>query len=174
MAKSFTDRFDKRWQLTIDVAACKRVKNALAINLYKLVEDGFRPLRDLLSDPIQLVDVIFVLSVPLDQQAASDEDFGRAMAGDALERAAEAFTQELVDFFPSRRQREALTKVLATHRQIKDRLMEKATADLAQIDPEKEADRALAEYAAKTSNGASGSGPDSVASLTPDPVRLAS
>ena len=40
-----------------------------------------------------------------DAQKVTDEDFGRAMGGDALDGATAAFLEELVDFFPQGRRR---------------------------------------------------------------------
>ena len=40
-----------------------------------------------------------------DQAGVSDEDFGRAMAGDAIDAATSALLEELVGFFPQARRR---------------------------------------------------------------------
>ena len=53
------------------------------------------------NDPCLLVDILWVL---VQDQArtlnVTDEQFGTALAGDAIESATKAFLDELVDFFP--------------------------------------------------------------------------
>ena len=56
--------------------------------------------------------MLYVLCKPeADERNVSDEDFGRAMAGDAIEQATTTLLEELVDFFPKGR-RELLAKAL--------------------------------------------------------------
>ena len=63
-------------------------------------------LEQLSTDPILLCDVVYVLCKPeADQQNVTDEQFGQAMAGDAIEHATTALLEELVDFFPLARRR---------------------------------------------------------------------
>ena len=58
-------------------------------------------LEKLINDPILLCDVIYCVCMEeADSRGVSDEDFGRAMAGDAIELATTALLEELVDFFP--------------------------------------------------------------------------
>jgi hypothetical protein len=110
--KRFTDNQGHVWALTIDVAQMKRVRGLLSIDLYRLADDGLRPLAELLSDPMRLADVLFALVIDQANAAkVSDEDFGRGLAGDALQQAAEAFTEELIDFFPALRDRLTLKKL---------------------------------------------------------------
>lgn len=143
--KSFTDTAGRAWTIVINVAAVKRVRALLGINLYALVDDRFAGLSRLLGDPVDLVDVLYVLCK--DEATAlgvSDEDFGRAMAGDAIERAADAFLAELTDFFPTPRVRQALGRLIEAGGTMRDRLLDRAMAELEAIDLDAELDRLIA------------------------------
>ena len=60
-----------------------------------------------------LCDVVYAACTPeADARSVTDEDFGRAMAGDAIELATTALLEELVDFFPLGKRR-LLQKALA-------------------------------------------------------------
>ena len=99
---TFTDNAGRTWTVAINVAAVKRVRGLVNIDLYKLVDDGFKPLGELVADPVQLADVLYCLCKDeADARNVSDEDFGRALYGDAITLAAEAFVEELIDFSPT-------------------------------------------------------------------------
>jgi hypothetical protein len=111
--KTFNDNAGRTWTVTVNVDAVKRVKSLLAVNLMEAVEGKL--LERLVSDPVLLCDVIYAVCKPeADAKGVSDADFGRAMAGDAIDLATTALLEELVDFFPlARRQllRKALEKL---------------------------------------------------------------
>ena len=80
------------------------------MNLLEVIEGKL--LERLISDPVLLCDVIYSVCKPeADAKSVSDEDFGRAMAGDAIDAATTAVLEELVDFFPQGR-RKVLAKAL--------------------------------------------------------------
>lgn len=108
--KTFTDNTGLAWRLVINVDTIKRVRGLIDIDLIEAVEGKL--LERLASDPILLCDVVYAVCKP-DADAAniSDEDFGRAMAGDAIDNATTALLEELVDFFPLAR-RGLLTKAM--------------------------------------------------------------
>ena len=102
--KTFTDTAGRTWTVTINVDAIKRVKSLLGVNLMDAVEGTL--LEKLVSDPVLLCDVIYAVCKPqADAQGVRDEDFGRAMAGDAIDLATTAMLEELVEFFPLARRR---------------------------------------------------------------------
>jgi hypothetical protein len=79
-------------------------KGLLDVNLMEIV-DG-KLLERLVGDPILLCDVIYAVCKPeADAKSIADEDFGRAMAGDAIELGTTALLEELCDFFPQGRRR---------------------------------------------------------------------
>ena len=102
--KTFNDNAGRTWTVTINVDAIKRVKSLLSVNLLEAVEGKL--LERLVSDPVLLCDVIYaVCKCEADAKGISDEDFGRSMAGDAIDLATTALLEELCDFFPQGRRR---------------------------------------------------------------------
>jgi hypothetical protein len=157
--KIFTDNAGRTWTIAIHVTAVKRCRALLSVDLYGLVDEGFVGFSKLLSDPIALVDVVYVLCKDeADKLGISDEDFGRSMAGDAIERASVAFVEELTDFFPDPRVRTGLKKAIAAGRKMTDLMMEEMTTRLDGIDPEAEAKKLIG--SSGNSRESSGSIPD--------------
>ena len=109
--KTFTDNTGRTWSIAINVGAVKRVRASLDVNLLDAVEGKL--IERLVSDPILLCDVIFILcQQEAETRGITDEQFGQAMAGDAIDAATSALLEELVDFFPTGK-RQVLTKALA-------------------------------------------------------------
>lgn len=136
--KTFKDNAGRMWTISIDIGTVKRVRSLLDVNL--VAKDFIQVLEEVLSDPVKLCDVIYVLCKPdADKQGISDEDFGRAMAGDAIEHAAIAFLDALADFTPNPRDRARVQKVVTAlksvaekSRDMMDLQAEAALADLNQ------------------------------------------
>lgn len=157
---SFRDNAGRVWTVTINVAAIKRVRGLVGVDLYKLIDDGFKPLGALVGDPVRLADVLYCLCKDeADAKQITDEDFGRALAGDAITLAADAFVEELVDFFPDARTRASLTKVLTAGRKVRDKLLTHAKVVIETFDVDQAASKLIASF---------GNSPASSAS-TPDP-----
>ena len=137
---SFVDNSRRTWEVAINVAAVKRIRGLLGIDLYALVDDGFKSLSKLVSDPVTLADVLYCLCKDqADKQSISDEDFGRALAGDAITQAADAFVEELIDFFPDARARASLRKAIEAGKTVRDKVLSHAEKILDSIDTETEA-----------------------------------
>ena len=133
--KSFTDNLGRTWTLVVNVAAIKRVRALCGVDLNAIVEidKDQNPTAELLerlsTDPVLLVDVLFAVCKPeCDQKGVTDEDFGAAMAGDAIEQATSALLDEIVDFFPTAK-RMAMQKILAATRRF-ETLAKKRLEDL--------------------------------------------
>jgi hypothetical protein len=151
---SFVDNSRRTWEIAINVAAVKRIRGLLGIDLYSLVDDGFKSLSKLVSD------VLYCLCKDqADKQSISDEDFGRALAGDAITQAADAFVEELIDFFPDARARASLRKAIEAGKTVRDKVLSHAERILDSIDPEVEAQKWIS---------SSGTLPESSV-VTPDP-----
>jgi len=156
--RTFKDNAGRTWTLALDVWTVKQVRDLLAMDLLDLGESPGKPslLVRLISDPVLLVDVIY--AVCRDQAAGagiSDEQFGRAMAGDAIDAATRAFLEELADFTPSPRDRARARKVIATTWAMIDKVQ-----DLLDARTEKELPAAV-EALTKTLGNSSTSSPDS-------------
>lgn len=111
--KTFTDCMGRTWTVTINVGTIKRVKTMLGINLLEAITDDLA--EKLKNDVCMLVDVLYVICKnEADAKNITDENFGEAMAGDALENATNAFLDELIDFFPAEKKmilRKAINKL---------------------------------------------------------------
>ena len=103
----FKDRNGQEWQIVLNVFQMKRIRAALGVDLVNVIELGpdgtvkVDMIDRIANDPCLLVDLLWVL---VQEQAKvlniTDEQFGTALAGDAIEAATKAFLDELVDFFP--------------------------------------------------------------------------
>lgn len=157
--KMFKDNAGRTWTFAIHVTAVKRCRAALDVDIISLIDDKFEGLAKLLGDPIQFVDLLYVLCQDEAEKAGvTNEQFGCAMAGDAIEHAADAFLAELTDFFQNPRIRAGLTKVIQSSRKVRDRLMDHLEAKVETIDVEAEAEKLIASFGA--SQGSSESTPD--------------
>jgi hypothetical protein len=113
--KTFTDNTGRNWSVTINVGAVKRVRDACGVNLLDAV--GGTLIQQLIDDPVLLADIVYCLvKDQTDAAGITDDQFGRCLAGDAIDAATAAVLEELVDFFPLRRRtilRKALEKAKA-------------------------------------------------------------
>ena len=140
--RTFTDNAGRTWTLTINVGAIKRVRGLLDVDLLEVVEGKL--IERLIRDPILLCDVVYAVCKPeADSLNVSDEEFGRAMAGDAVDHATTALLEELVDFFPQARRR-LLAKALAKLKTLEARALEVAEMKLDSPELEAEMEAALA------------------------------
>ena len=134
--KSFTDNKGRTWTLDVTVATVKRVRSLCRVDLNSIVEldKNNRPSAELLerlsSDPVLLVDVLYAVCKPqADKQNITDEDFGEAMAGDAIEHATTALLEEVIDFFPEAK-RLVMQKILSASRRFEAAARKKLQAEL--------------------------------------------
>jgi hypothetical protein len=148
--KTFNDTEGRDWTVLIAVGAVKRVRAALDIDLYALIDDQAKALAELMDDPCRLVDVVYVLCRDqAEQKEVLEVQFGEALAGDTLEALAEAFVEALIDFFPKARSREALRKIVRAGKQVSELMQTRAEKELETIDVEKVAEKLIDDIKAK-------------------------
>ncbi len=165
--KTFTDNAGRSWTVEINVAALKRVRSMAGIDLLEVLEGTL--IERLVRDPVLLCDAVYAVCKPqADERELSDEDFGRAMAGDAIEAATAALLEELVSFCPSPRDRRNLGRILEQTRTVMDRARDLIEQRLDSGELERAAEAALLAEVPATPTGSSGSAPGSSGS-TPDP-----
>ncbi len=170
----FKDNEGRAWVIQIHVAAIKKCRALLDVDLPNLMEDGFTKLAATVADVVKLIDILYVLCQDqANERKVTDEDFGRAMWGDVMESASNAFIKELIDFFPGALRREGLLKVMEASKDVQDKISIHNQTILNQIDTEAVAKQVIAEASAKMLIAASGNAPASSAS-TPDLLRSAS
>jgi hypothetical protein len=162
--KTFRDNAGRTWTVAVTVASIKRVRATAGVDLYGLVDDGFRGLAELLADPIRLVDVLYVLcQAEAERQGVTDEQFGEAMAGDAIDLATTAFLESFTEFFPAPKVRAGIARLIEASGQVRERMLDEMNRRLDAIDPDSEARRLI---------GSSGGSP-ALSVLTPDLSRSA-
>ena len=153
--RTFKDNDGRTWTVTLNVWTVKKVRDLLGVDLLDLGGGTVQPvgsragedlpgnlLSRLIADPVLLVDVLYVvcaeqaLGAPerAGKADVSDEQFGRAMAGDAIDAATRAFLEELADFTPSPRDRARAKRVIDATWKLIDRAQDlldaKADAEL--------------------------------------------
>lgn len=160
---AFKDNQGREWTVEINVAALKRVRGLAGVDLMQVIEGSGGLVERLVRDPVLLCDVIYAVCKPqADSRDVSDEAFGEAMAGDAIEHATGALLEELVSFCPSPRDRANLGRVLKATREVMDRARDIVEARLDSGELEEAAEEAL-----RTLGTSSGSAPASPASNPP-------
>ncbi len=161
--RTFKDNAGRQWSVEINVAALKRVRGLTGTDLMQVIEGTL--IEKLIRDPVLLCDVVYAICKPeADTRTppVSDEEFGKAMARDAIEAATTAVLEELVSFCPSPRDRANLGRVLQATTKVMERARDLVQKKLDSGELDRLADRLLA-----TAGGSSGSAPESSAS-TPD------
>lgn len=149
--KTFIDNAGRTWTVAINVDAIKRVRALLEINLLEVVEGNL--VEKLLRDPVLLCDVVYAVCKPeADARSVSDEEFGRSMAGDAIEHATKALLEDLVLFSPSPRDRANLQRVLQTTWRMMDKARDLIEARLDSGQMERELERLLETSSERSSN----------------------
>lgn len=132
---AFKDAAGREWRLGIDVWCLRQVKARTGVDIGRLFEDEFKPYRELVRDIGLFVDVLWVL---VEDQAVrlgvTDEHFGRALGGDAVEEAAAAFEEAVADFYPSR-PRQVLKALAVKTRAAADAASARALTLIAEMDP---------------------------------------
>jgi len=120
---SFKDLAGNEWTPAVTVAAVKRVRSELDVDLLDLQEGAV--LQRLATDHVLLVDVIYVICKDkADRNGITDADFGANMRGDILQAATDAFLEELALFFP-RQKREVLLSMLKKFRTMESMAMDR-------------------------------------------------
>lgn len=133
--RSFKDENGKPWTLSVNVGTVKKVRGLTKVDLLDLRDGNL--FNELASDPVKLGDVLWCLCEDEAKAAGIDDlAFAKALAGDALEAATNALLEEIIDFFP-KPQRDLLRKALAKGREMQERTMARAMAQV---------DKALAEW----------------------------
>ena len=121
----FTDATGRSWEITINVATIKRVRDVCGVDLLDLGDGGV--MARLASDPVLLADVLFVVCDA--ERRGTPEDFAGGLAGDAIERATEAMVEELLEFFPSKK-RVLLRKAVDRMQEMEQKAIELASRKL--------------------------------------------
>lgn len=142
----FADSEGRSWDVVINVATARRLKNKIGLDLYELIEDKMKGLGELLANPIKLCDALWVIVQPQAGDGVTDEQFGESLLGDSLERASTAFLDAMIDFFPDPQTRKSLRDVIAKGKAVKDRLVERANSEIQAFDIDAVVDQIIAKH----------------------------
>lgn len=159
--RQFTDLAGRVWTLAITFLEHRKIREATGVKVGDLVDDGCKPLAELLGDPDRFCLVLWVLV--RDQAAAlgvNEEQFLKGLAGDPAEAAALRFVEALADFCPSQT-RQLLLSLARKNQMVRTTAAELAAAELEAITP----DRIRSALKGSASNS-----PESAGSI-PDPGR---
>ena len=140
--RTFKDNAGRQWSVEINVAALKRVRGLTGTDLMQVIEGTL--IEKLIRDPVLLCDVVYAICKPeADTRTppVSDEEFGKAMAGDAIEAATTAVLEELVSFCPSPRDRANLGRVLQATNRVMDKARDLTEKRIETLTSESELDR---------------------------------
>jgi len=120
MARSFKDNEGRTWLIDINTTTLKRIRALTGVDLMEIVSGKL--IDRLYQDPVLLCDCVYAACKDeADTRNISDEDFGRALAGDAIDAATEALLDDTVSFCPNRRDRAIAGRVLTTTRKYMER-----------------------------------------------------
>lgn len=149
--KIFKDASGREWPVVIDIGIVKRVRDLCGVDLMNAIADSGKLLLRLDSDPVLLCDVLYaVCRDQAQERKISDVDFGRAMIGDAIDRATDAFLEELASFFPARK-RAVLQKAIEKAIHYADLAAERALEALDDPETDRRVEKAIAEAFRQTS-----------------------
>lgn len=166
--KQFKDMKGRPWDVEVTVSTLKRVKALLGVDLMQVVE-GKDLLQRLYADPCFLVDVVCaVLRPQLEAKGVGDEDFGAAMAGDAIEHAAVALIEEIIAFCPSQKDRANLLAVWKAAQSGMERARDLAAARIQSGALDKAIDKAIGQTLGTA--GISSTTPPASSASTPAPT----
>jgi hypothetical protein len=90
-----------------------------------------------------------------DAKQISDEDFGRCLAGDAITAAADAFVEELIDFFPEARARAALRKTVSAGKQVRNKVLDHLEGLVQNLDVDSAASKLISSFGNSQESSAS-------------------
>ena len=129
---SFEDCSGRTWVVEVNINTMRRVRQMVDYDLAKaLTEEG---LAAIAGDPVLLVDVLYCICQPqATTRGVTDEQFGEAMAGDAIEAGATALLDACAEFAP-KAQRQPIKRMLESSRKLAAIMSEEAMQKLDSVD----------------------------------------
>ncbi len=172
--KHFIDRKGRRWDLDLTWASVQQLKREIGLDIEALVPKqgdakgaSFQAFHDFITDGLRLFEALWILlKAECEKQNITQEEFGAGFGGDTFETAGMAFTQALIDFFPSPLRKALLRKVLEKGKAAMAIAGERLAKEMDKIDLESLVNTNLDEALKKSS----GEQPGLPASPTPVPT----
>jgi len=146
MSLSFKDSAGHEWNLKIHLGIVNRLRAEKVIDLLKVTENKMARFKQLMSDPADLVGVVWEILKPQAEASGITFDaFCAALDGDAIDAMMETFSRSLADFIPALRS--LILKGMEKGKETKRLATQRAIEAVDKIDPAKlvEADLKQAE-----------------------------
>ena len=135
--RQFVDCGGNTWLIQLNVDTIKRVRDLIKVDLTDVAAGDPPLIVRLGTDVILLCDVLFaVCAAQASKAGVTDEEFGRAMGGDALLAGSTALMEELTDFFQKLGRREVAT-MIRTHQRLVTTAVSAVESRLAAVDVER-------------------------------------
>lgn len=115
----------KEWKVSLDAPTITELRKELEVDFGAVDGKVFERME---ADPVLLVNVLWVICRG-QANGMKDEDFGRALVGDAIEDATKALNQAWLDFFPTGK-RSLLLSLSQKQAALTDKAMELAIAKI--------------------------------------------
>jgi Translation elongation factors (GTPases) len=132
MSRTFIDKQQREWIVEFTIADLKKINARFEINFIGNLEFE---LRRLMSDPIFLANVLYtVCEKQAKESGVDDESFGRALAGDSLQKGRDALMEAITNFFPSQAEREAVSAIIEYGDKLATALRVRAAEELSEVD----------------------------------------
>ena len=165
----FTDLAGHVWPLVITHGDWKRVKSALGVDLYRLLEKKGEQYTKLMDDRELFMNVVYQLLKPeIDKAGLTQEQFELGIGGEEMSAAGDAFDEAFANFTRDRTQRKAMGRVILKKKEAQARMEKRALEET-----DKFLDRGIlqaeATLEAELRNGFTAALASSASSPTPSP-----
>jgi hypothetical protein len=132
--REFADVDGRKYVVRVSVLTMKRLRESLAIDIAKLVEEKFDLFARLTGDPETLVNVLWVTLETQAKAHGLDEDaFAASLLGDCIFEASRVLCLAICDFFPDPRARDVARGVLETAWKVRQKTLQLAAARVAKV-----------------------------------------
>ena len=157
--RTFTDALHRHWEIVIDFFTIEKVKSRLGVNLLDL----HKAIEELFSDPPKLVNALYLLCHDQTEGKVTERDFCKGINGDVLDKARDAFIEEMVFFCPTAA-KETLQRAMALSKEVSEKtvklLEEQARKRMETVNTDDLAITATREWMRETLSESRGNSPD--------------
>lgn len=167
---SFKDNEGREWSVSIDLFSVGEVHRDTGVSIYTLMDDEMKGLAELCDNANKhvLANVVYLLcKEKADERNLTARDFAKALKGDPIEAMEFAFCEALADFFPDARRRDAIHKMIAAGKRMRDKLLERLPAATKEIE-DLNTDQLIDSFIATTRSTASAGKPSALSGSAPE------
>jgi hypothetical protein len=126
MPQIFKDSEGREWDVGLPWDVVRRLKDKEGINLLEFAEDKFAKFREVMSDPLAMLDLLWAIVKPqAEAKQMTRDQFEKAMGGDALYEAQLSFEGAYLFFTHNPKTRSALKRLLEKQKAMQEVTMER-------------------------------------------------